>query len=280
MLAALVLALVAPVQAATFDAEDLVVASARGLPTETTVRMAETVGTGVDSAATSVYLLRRGVPAAVVRAWGFPVTAAEATALRRLGSLDAPAPGVSDTDWREMAELPTRIERAEGPPVSGRVLSVVPTRAVLHGRGDPVVVERPEARDVWVDATPVRLALRDELDYLGGEPGLPSRVVNRRRGNTGLAIGSILAIAGGMTFLAGAAGPDFAANNFGYSGPGPYRMMVGSALVGGRTADEPSPLMMAAGAVGIVAGSVSFSFGANSLRLADNDRGAWLDDHR
>ena len=279
MLVALLLA-APPVQAGAWNAEDLVGAHARGLPVETTARMAESVGTDGGTSETSIYLLRRGVPAVAVRAWGFPVTAAEATALRRLGSLDAPAPGVTDTDWREMAELPTRIERAVGPPVSGRVLSVVPTRAVLHGRADPVVVERPDARDVWVDATPVRLALRDELDYLGGEPGLPSRVVHRRRGNTGVAVGSILAIAGAMTFVGGVAGPDFPGGVADDCCDLRYLTAVSSWWVGGREPNEASPLMIGAGAVGMLASSVSFSFGAHSLRLAANDRGAWLDDHR
>lgn len=276
---ALVLA-AAPAEASTWNAEDLVAAHARGLPLETTARMAESVGTEGHTTDISVYLLRRGVPAGSVRAWGFPVTAAEAIALRRLGSLDAPSPGVNDTDWREMAELPTRIERAEGPPVSGRVLSVVPTRAVLHGRGEPVVVERPEARDVWVDATPVRLALHDELDYLGPERAIPTRVVQRRRGNTGVAVGSILAIAGAMTFAGGLMGPDLPGGYADDCCDLRYSMAVASWWVGGREPHEPSPLMMAAGAVGMVAGSVSFSFGANSLRLAATDRGAWLDDHR
>jgi hypothetical protein len=271
----LLLAAALPGHAATFTAEDLVRAHARGLTTETTVRMAESIGTDAD---TAVYLLRRGVPPETVRAWGYAVADAEGIAAMRLGTLAAPVAGVSDTDWSEMTELPVGLERGEGTRVAGKVVELEPARVVLRTSADVLTVERPEVRDVWVDARPIDRAVRDSLlDADAPRRGLPSHVVHQRRGNTGVAFGSILAIAGTMTLLGGAMGPDLPTNSWGGGGYSWGRRDYGGAL-SLSTVGEPNPLMMAAGAVGVLAGSVTFHFGARQLRLAASDRGAWVDE--
>lgn len=270
----LLLAAALSAHAATFTAEDLVRAHARGLATETTARMAESVGTEPE---TAVYLLRRGVPPETVRGWGYAVTEAEGIAALRLGALDAPAPGVSDPDWYEMTELPVGLERTEGARVAGSVVQLEPERVVLRSSSTLLAVERPEVRDVWVDARPLDFAVQEELqDPDAARPSLPRHVVLRRQGNTGVAVGALLGVLGGMTFLAGSAGPNpDSGSSIGSSGPR-WAISPQDLLIGARVADEPSPILMIAGAGVAVLGGVTFTFGANQLHLAANDRGAWL----
>jgi len=116
-------AALAPALAGAYTAEDLVSAHARGLPTETVTRMAESVG---GEGETSVYLLRRGVPADAVRSWGLPMTEADGIAALRFGVLPAPeadsAPPLAVTTAaieRVIAEQlePTDIRRTLAPPI-------------------------------------------------------------------------------------------------------------------------------------------------------------------
>jgi hypothetical protein len=74
--------------ASPWAAEDLVVAHARGLPVETTRAIAASVAPDPDAV---VYVLRRGVPADTVSAWGVPVTEDEARTAAALGVLAQPA---------------------------------------------------------------------------------------------------------------------------------------------------------------------------------------------
>ncbi|MFN7142155.1 MAG: hypothetical protein ACK4YP_00140 [Myxococcota bacterium] len=255
----LVVALLATLSAhaGAWTAEDLVTAHARGLPDATVTRMAESVG--LDDT-TALYLLRRGVPAAAVRAWGHPVSEAVGIDATRLGALDAPATGVSDTDWHEMTELPAAVERADGTVAGGEPVVVLPERAVLLDRRKPcapAVVEREDAKDVWVDAAPIGYTMRAELAWIETEAG-PHHDERRarltRRGNRNIGVGALLAVAGGVTFAMGAR----ADSTYGSLGP-----------------PAPDPVVMGLGAVGLLAGGVTLHFGARQLELAGPDRVAW-----
>ena len=108
--------------AATFTAEDLVLAHGRGLPVETAARMAESVGT---DAPTAVYLLRRGVSAETLTTWGYAVGEAEQAEASRSGALMAPPPA-SPAPWADPRVLAAEIhdapdERAVLPARSARV---------------------------------------------------------------------------------------------------------------------------------------------------------------
>lgn len=214
----LLLAAALSAHAATFTAEDLVRADARSLPSETTARIAESVATDGDTSGTSVYLLRRGVPAEAVRAWGFPVTEAEANALRRLGSLDAPPPA------------------APAP---------------------------------WVDPR----ALADEIHGVSDERrALPShrsaRVAHARRGGVGTGAGALLLVAGSVGLMAGTGMVGMAPNVSWATLRGNYGLeSVPTGL---------NPALAAAGAVGVLAGGVTLSFGARELRLAGPYPGGWM----
>lgn len=240
--------------AATWTPEDLVRANARGLPTETVARMAESV---VIDADTAVYLLRRGVAPELVRAWGHPVSEAEGMTALRLGAADAPTGGVSDVDWREMAELPSAIAR-DGADVAGTVVTVVPRLAVVDTREARVVVQRAEARDVWVDARPLDRAVADELGLDPGERSGPSPQLARLRGGrTAVGVGALLGVFGGIGFLAGA----------GVVGPAP-NVSGADYWQGSGVHGETNPVLMAVGAVGLLAGGLTVHFGARDVRLA------------
>ncbi|MDP2311765.1 MAG: hypothetical protein Q8P41_02595 [Pseudomonadota bacterium] len=263
----LLLASVLAAHAATFTAEDLVLAAARGLPTETAARMADSVGTDAPNA---VYLLRRGVRTETLTSWGYAVGDAERAEAERLGALAAPPAGISDTDWFEMAELPTRIERADGRPVSGTVVAVVPSLAVLATRDLSFVVERGEARDVWVDARPLGAVVYEE----GEDEGLPvaaPRLAHLRRGRTGVIAGALMAVAGGISFAGGWRG-----TSEGYlTTQSCCLAAMDTYTVLEQIPSSPNVIMMGVGAIGILGAGLSFHFGAQELRLAGAHPGGW-----
>ena len=243
--------------AASWTAEDLVAAHQRGLPESTATAMASSIGGGTE---TAIYLLRRGVPTAVVQAWGYPVAEAEGLTAERLGRLDAPSP-VSDTDWYEMRELPAGIERVGAATVSGDVITVEPDHALVLGRPWRMDrVERRSATDVWVDARPLGVAIRDQLEDApvselarsGDTRSEARKRLDRGRVNVGL--GGGLLFLGGLTMVAGA----------GFSAPNAYEVYEG----GHGTPTEPNPLLMALGGIGLVAGGFTFQYGARQIALA------------
>lgn len=200
--------------AATFSAEDLVIAHSQGLTTDTTTRMAESVGTDGD---TAVYLLRRGVGADTLTTWGYAVGEAERSEAARLGALP------------------------EAPPVITEV--------------------------VWIEPRALDLAIQDELSWVvEAQQTLPRHVVLRRRGNTSVAMGALLSVAGGMTFLLGAGKtgdlpPAFGASDWIDWSRGTEARAIATA--------KPNPILMGAGLGAFALGGVTVSFGANQLRLAD-----------
>jgi hypothetical protein len=228
--------------------------------------MAESVGL---DAAGGLYLLRRGVPPATVQAWGADASPDRVAMAAALGPLDAADPGVSDRAWFAMAELPTRIDRADDA-VVGRVLVVEPERAVLTGPTGqgPVVVERAEARSVRVDGRPLGRTVREEAS---GEPEQGPGLVHARRGKAGIAVGTLLAVAGGMTFLVGVQGTHEVVTTQQPSGCWDW---CGATEIT-EYPSTPSPLIMGIGAVGLLGAGVSFNFGAHELRLAGDFPGGW-----
>ncbi|MDP2306806.1 MAG: hypothetical protein Q8P18_12350 [Pseudomonadota bacterium] len=253
--------------ASMWSPEDLVSAHARGLSADTTARMAESVG--IDSA-TAVYLLRRGVSAEALAPWGYEVGAAERGEAELLGALVAPSRGVSDADWSEMAELPTGIERAGGGPVSGLVLTVVPELAVIRTRDASVLVDRADARDVWVDARPID-AIVNERGSEDVFPGPAPRVTHLRRGRAGVVAGALFAVVGGVAFASGAKGA-----TEGYvSRQSCCFGAMNTYTVQQQVATSPNLWMVGLGGVGLLGAGLSFHFGAQELRLAGAYPAGW-----
>lgn len=87
------LLLVALTVASPWAPEDLVLAGERGLSDATITSMAASVGT---DPATTIYLIRRGVPTDRLAAWGFAVTADDLATAEHLGPAGPPAPVVTD----------------------------------------------------------------------------------------------------------------------------------------------------------------------------------------
>lgn len=102
----LLLASALSAHAATFTAEDLVTAHARGLPADTSARMAESVGT---DAPTAVYLLRRGVSADALATWGYTVGEAERAHAERLGAIATVTPRTRDA-WVDARSIDAAIQ--------------------------------------------------------------------------------------------------------------------------------------------------------------------------
>ncbi|MES2642598.1 MAG: hypothetical protein V4850_24150 [Myxococcota bacterium] len=113
--------------AATFTAEDLVLAHGRGLPVETAARMAESVGT---DAPTAVYLLRRGVSAETLTTWGYTIGQAEQAEAAQSGALTTPPPA-SPVPWADPRVLAAEIHDA---PDERDVLPGPPSARVAHAR--------------------------------------------------------------------------------------------------------------------------------------------------
>jgi hypothetical protein len=81
--------------ASSFSPEDIVTAERRGLPDATVRSVAESVGT---DPAVTVYLLRRGIAADHLAAWGFEPTDEDRAVAATLGPLSAPVASVTDVE--------------------------------------------------------------------------------------------------------------------------------------------------------------------------------------
>jgi hypothetical protein len=229
--------------AASFSAEDLVSGWRRGLPEDTLALMAQSVDGGSD---TAVYLLRRGVPPDHVRAMGYDVGDAEGFGAERLGPLDAQS-AVSDTDWGEMRQLPTAIERLDGHIVGGDVVRLSASRVVLADGEDRVEVQRSEVHDLWLDPRPLRM----EIDAVT----LPSPDRRVLLGKVGVGAGATLAMAGAM-WIFGSAGGFADLQGTGWQG--------GTLVGAGR---EPDPLGVALGSLTLLAGGATVHFSLKDLDL-------------
>lgn len=215
-------------QVTLFTPEDLVVAHERGLPTETTARIAESAG--LDEVGV-VYLLRRGVPGPTIEAWGYPVP---------------------DTAFATASE------------------------AEMLGAPSTPEVFRVEAKAID-DAIEVQ---RSMLAPRVHDPA--ARRAHARRGEAGLATGVLMGVTGGMLVAFGVHGSADPAVSLGAlvsdltplaaSTCAPPFCGYGSAEAVDR---EPDVLLMGVGAALVVGGSVTFTFGADQLRLAGTSVNPW-----
>lgn len=149
-------------------------------------------------------------------------------------------------------------------------------------RMGPLDAPPPAVADVArVDAAVLDGAIAAGVEHTAGVdlPLEERRGMLVRRGNRNLAVGALLAVAGGVTFAMGTRGGFDTGAAFDYGGIGSHltgltRYAGGDDGVGLLT---PDPVVMGLGAMGIFAGGLTFQFGARQLALAGSPRDPWSD---
>jgi hypothetical protein len=120
----------------------------------------------------------------------------------------------------------------------------------------------------WADPRVLAAEIHDAPDERAVLPASPSaRVAHARRGGVGTSVGALLLATGGASLLAGAGVVGLSPNVSWAALRGNYG--IDAYPSGGNAA------LLAAGAVGLLAGGVTLHFGARELRLAGAYPGGW-----